>query len=61
MGLPEMITDLTFITNERNRSLLERFHVLIKDTRFFDVLVGCFYMTFAEGDEHINPPLLRHR
>jgi len=56
-----MITDLTFITNEKNRSLLERFHVLIKDTRFFDVLVGCFYMTFAEGDEHINPPLLRHR
>lgn len=38
-----MTTDLTFITNERNRNLLERFKVLIKDTRFFDVLVGYFY------------------
>ncbi len=38
-----MQTDLTFITNERNRRLLDRFNVLIKDTRFFDVLVGYFY------------------
>ena len=38
-----MIPDLTFITNEKNRSLLERFHVLIKDTSFFDCLVGYFY------------------
>ncbi|OHB60656.1 MAG: helicase [Planctomycetes bacterium RBG_13_46_10] len=36
-------TDLTFITNEANRNLLERFKVLIKDTAFFDVLVGYFY------------------
>jgi len=36
-------SDLTFITNEENRNLLERFGVLIKDTRFFDVLVGYFY------------------
>ena len=36
-------TDLTFITNENNRNLLERFKVLIKDTKFFDVLVGYFY------------------
>jgi len=36
-------TDLTFITNEGERSLLERFKVLIKDTEFFDVLVGYFY------------------
>lgn len=36
-------TDLTFITNENNQSLLERFRVLIKDTRYFDVLVGYFY------------------
>jgi hypothetical protein len=35
-----MSTDLTFITNEENRNLLERFRVLIKDTRFFDYLVG---------------------
>ncbi|MFQ6003026.1 MAG: DEAD/DEAH box helicase family protein, partial [Candidatus Zixiibacteriota bacterium] len=38
-----MNSDLTFITNEKNRNLLERFGVLIKDTRFFDVLVGYFY------------------
>lgn len=38
-----MNSDLTFITNEENRNLLERFRVLIKDTRFFDVLVGYFY------------------
>jgi len=38
-----MKTDLTFITNEKDRRLLDRFTVLIKDTRFFDVLVGYFY------------------
>ena len=38
-----MNSDLTFITNEKNRNLLERFGVLIKDTRFFDVLVGYFF------------------
>lgn len=38
-----MNTDLTFITNEKNQNLLERFQVLVKDTRFFDVLVGFFY------------------
>lgn len=36
-------SDLTFITNERGQNLLERFKVLIKDTKFFDVLVGYFY------------------
>ena len=36
-------TDTTFITNEGEKNLLERFRVLIKDTRFFDVLVGYFY------------------
>lgn len=35
-------SDLTFITNEDDQSLLERFEVLIKDTEFFDVLVGYF-------------------
>lgn len=38
-----MDSDLTFITNEENSTLLERFKVLIKNTRFFDVLVGYFY------------------
>lgn len=35
-------SDLTFITNEGEQNLLERFKVLIKDTEFFDVLVGYF-------------------
>ncbi len=38
-----MNSDLTFITNEENKNLQERFRVLIQDTRFFDVLVGYFY------------------
>src|SRR3989344_17245 len=38
-----MNTDLTFITNESEASLLNRFRVLIKDARFFDSLVGYFY------------------
>ena len=36
-------TDTTFITNEAEKTLRDRFRVLIKDTRFFDVLVGYFY------------------
>lgn len=36
-------SDLTFITNEPDRNLLDRFKVLIKDTQFFDALVGYFY------------------
>lgn len=35
--------DLTFVTNEPGRSVLDRFRVLIKDTEFFDVLVGYFF------------------
>jgi len=35
--------DLTFITNEKNQNLANRFRTLIKDTQFFDVLVGYFY------------------
>lgn len=38
-----MSTDRTFITNEDGNTLEERFRVLLKDTRFFDVLVGYFY------------------
>ncbi|PIS28273.1 MAG: hypothetical protein COT43_06610 [Candidatus Marinimicrobia bacterium CG08_land_8_20_14_0_20_45_22] len=38
-----MSTDLTFITNEKNQNLKDRFEVLIKDTTFFDCLVGYFY------------------
>ena len=38
-----MNTDLSFITNEQNQTLKDRFEVLIKDTSFFDCLVGYFY------------------
>ena len=38
-----MTTDLTFITNEDGKTLVERFKVLVKNTKFFDCLVGYFY------------------
>lgn len=38
-----MSTDLTFIINKKNQTLLDRFKVLIKDTQLFDVMVGYFY------------------
>ncbi|MFH1656444.1 MAG: helicase-related protein [Candidatus Nealsonbacteria bacterium] len=38
-----MNKDLTFITNEEEENLLERFKVIVKDVEFFDVLVGYFY------------------
>lgn len=38
-----MTTDLTFITNAQNQTLKDRFNILIKDARFFDVLSGYFY------------------
>jgi hypothetical protein len=38
-----MSSDLTFITNEENQTLKQRFETLIKDTKFFDVLAGYFY------------------
>jgi len=49
-----MNTDLSFITNEENQSLKERFEVLIKDTSFFDCLVGYFY---SSGFHAIYPSL----
>ena len=36
-------SDITFITNEKDQNLKDRFRVLINDTRFFDCLVGYFY------------------
>lgn len=38
-----MSTDTTFITNESDNNLRDRFRVLLADTRFFDVLVGYFF------------------
>ena len=41
-----MSTDLTFITNEPGTSLRDRFGVLLgEDTRFFDCLVGYFFIS----------------
>jgi hypothetical protein len=38
-----MITDLTFFTNEKGATLLDRFKVTLENnTKFFDVLVGYF-------------------
>ena len=39
-------SDLTFITNEPGKSLADRLGVLLKgDTRFFDCLVGYFFVS----------------
>src|SRR5437667_3642499 len=41
-----MSSDLTFITNEPGKSLRDRFAVLLNaDTRFFDCLVGYFFIS----------------
>lgn len=40
-----MITDLTFITNEKNQNLKDRLKILAGDSKFFDCLVGYFYTT----------------
>jgi len=49
-----MSTDLSFITNEENQSLKERFRILIQSTDFFDCLVGYFY---SSGFHEIYPSL----
>lgn len=49
-----MTDDLTFITNEDSNKLLDRFKTLIKDTEFFDCLVGYFY---SSGFNHLYKSL----
>ena len=49
-----MDSDLSFITNEKDQSLKERFKTLIKSTDFFDCLVGYFY---SSGFYAIYPSL----
>jgi hypothetical protein len=50
-----MSSDLTFLTNEQGNTLRERFQVLLGDnTRFFDVLVGYF---FVSGFHQLYPSL----
>lgn len=41
-----MISDLTFLTNEAGKTLRDRFGALLRnDTRFFDCLVGYFFIS----------------
>ena len=41
-----MSTDLTFITNEPGHNLRDRFGILLRDdTRYFDCLVGYFFIS----------------
>ena len=52
-----MSTDLTFITNEPGKSLRDRFGVLLgDDTRYFDCLVGYF---FISGFHKLHPALTK--
>lgn len=52
-----MSTDLTFITNEAGASLHDRFGVLLgDDSRFFDCLVGYF---FISGFYRLHPALTK--
>lgn len=38
-------SDLTFITNEGGKTLLDRFNKLIEHCKFFDCMVGYFYLS----------------
>lgn len=50
-----MSSDLTFLTNEPGKALLDRFGALLKeDTRYFDCLVGYF---FISGFHKLYPAL----
>src|SRR5207244_1767434 len=52
-----MSSDLTFITNAPGKSLSDRFGVLLgDDTRFFDSLVGYF---FISGFHKLHPALTK--
>ena len=39
------MNDTSFFTNEPDNTLVNRFNVLLKDTEFFDCLVGYFYVS----------------
>ena len=39
------MNDTSFFTNENDNTLVDRFNVLLKDTEFFDCLVGYFYVS----------------
>src|SRR5262249_38837167 len=55
LNLIDMSSDLTFITNEYGKHLSDRFGVLLgSNTRFFDCLVGYF---FISGFHKLHPAL----
>ena len=39
------VYDTSFFTNTEGNTLSDRFNVLLKDTEFFDCLVGYFYVS----------------
>ena len=39
------MNDTSFFTNEVDNTLVDRFNILLKDTEFFDCLVGYFYVS----------------
>jgi len=52
-----MSSDLTFVTNEAGKSLRDRFGSLLgEDTRFFDCMVGYF---FISGFHRLHPALTK--
>ena len=49
-------TDLTFFTNDKNQTLLDRFKATLADTRLFDILVGYFHASgFYQLYDSIEP------
>jgi len=47
--------DTSFITNENENTLVDRFKILLKDTEFFDCLVGYFYISgFHELENNLE-------
>lgn len=45
----------SFITNDENNTLVNRFNVILKDTEFFDCLVGYFYVSgFYKLQKNLN-------
>lgn len=49
-------TDLTFFTNDKDQTLLDRFKATLADTRLFDVLVGYFHASgFYQLYDAIGP------
>lgn len=45
MSFCDNMYDTNFFTNEKDDTLVDRFNVLLKDTEFFDCLVGYFYVS----------------